>query len=77
MLEAQQVIALRLAKLARGGPAARKEAHRMVAEKIAASIRAAQIVSAAAARGRAQDGTDAALRLVRRRVRANRKRLSK
>ena len=39
--EAQRVIALRLAKLAAGGPAADREARRMVTEKIAASTEAA------------------------------------
>jgi hypothetical protein len=40
-LESHQVIALRLVKLAKGGKAAQKEAHRMVAEKIAAAQAAA------------------------------------
>ncbi len=40
-LEAQNVIALRLTKLAKGGPKAQKEAHRMVSEKVLASIEAA------------------------------------
>ena len=40
-LESHQVIALRLVKLAKGGEAAQKEAHRMVAEKIAAAQAAA------------------------------------
>jgi len=39
-LEAQRVIALRLMKLAAGGPAAQKEAQKMVDEKIAASLEA-------------------------------------
>jgi hypothetical protein len=34
--EAQQVIGLRLMKLALGGPVARREANRMVAEKVIA-----------------------------------------
>ena len=40
-LEAQRVIALRLAKLAAGGAPAQNEAHRMVTEKVAASAEAA------------------------------------
>jgi hypothetical protein len=40
-IEAQRVIALRLMKLAAGGPAAKVEAHKMVAEKLAASAEAA------------------------------------
>ena len=39
-LEAQEVIKLRLVKLASGGPAAQVEAQRMINEKILASIEA-------------------------------------
>ncbi len=39
--EAQAVVALRLVKLAWGGPAAQAEASQMVSEKISASIEAA------------------------------------
>jgi hypothetical protein len=39
--ESHQVIALRLSKLAQGGEAAQKEAHRMLAEKITAAQAAA------------------------------------
>lgn len=76
-LEAQQVIALRLMKIAQGGPAAAKEAHRMVAEKLDAAAAAATMVTAAAARGSRSGGTDAVVRMLRRRVRANRKRLAR
>ena len=75
MIEAQQVIALRLAKLALGGPAARGEARRMVAEKADAAAKAAGLMTAAALRGRAHAGADQAVRMLRRRVRANKKRL--
>ncbi|MDE2362104.1 MAG: hypothetical protein KGM42_05450 [Hyphomicrobiales bacterium] len=37
-IESQQVIALRLAQLAMGGPAASREARRMVSEKAAAAV---------------------------------------
>ncbi|HEY5237640.1 MAG TPA: hypothetical protein VIJ62_04605 [Rhizomicrobium sp.] len=40
-LEAQRVIALRVMKLAKGGPAAQKEARKMVNEKMLASVEAA------------------------------------
>jgi hypothetical protein len=40
-LESQRVIALRLSKMAAGGPAAEKEARRMVTEKITAAVEAA------------------------------------
>jgi hypothetical protein len=39
-MDAQRVIALRLAKLAKGGPAAYRESRRMVVEKVAASAEA-------------------------------------
>jgi hypothetical protein len=74
-LEAQQVIALRVLKLSRGGAAARREAHRMVAEKVNAAGKAAGMMAAAGARGAPDGGADAVMRMLRRRVRANRKRL--
>ncbi len=74
-MEAQQVIALRLMALARGGPAAKREAHRMVAEKLDATAAAAGMMAAALARGAPDGGADAVVRMLRRRVRNNRKRL--
>lgn len=74
-LESQQVIALRLMKLATGGPAATREAHRMVAEKVAAVQNAGGMVASAMARGASDGGSDAVVRMLRQRVRANRKRL--
>jgi len=74
-MEAQQVIALRLMKLAAGGKAAKPEARRMVAEKVAAAQTAAGLMTAAALRGAPDGGADAVVRMLRRRVRANRKRL--
>jgi hypothetical protein len=67
-LESHQVIALRLAKLAKGGQAAQKEAQRMVTEKIAAAE--------AAALKLAMGGTAASVMSdYRKKVRANRARL--
>ncbi|MBV9571916.1 MAG: hypothetical protein JO056_11815 [Alphaproteobacteria bacterium] len=40
-LAAQRVIGLRMLKLAQNGPGAAQEAHRMVAEKVTASMEAA------------------------------------
>jgi hypothetical protein len=40
-VEAQRVITLRMMKLAKGGPEAQKEAHKMVKEKLVASMEAA------------------------------------
>ena len=69
-LEAQRVIALRLAKLARGDAAARKEAQRMANEKIAASIEAGLTLASGGSPERV-------LRRYRALMRANAKRLSK
>lgn len=75
--EAQQVIALRMAKLAFGGPAAMLEARRMVNEKLEASAKAAGMVSAAMMRGAPDGGADQVVQMLRREVRANKRRLSK
>jgi len=74
-LEAQQVIALRLMKLAMGGAAATQEAHLIVSEKVAATSRAVGMVAAAMARGTFDGGADAVMRMLRQEVQANRKRL--
>jgi len=69
-LEAQQVIGLRLLKLTLGGPAASREANRMVAEKMTAFGEASA--------GVATGGTPASVvKGYRKRVRANRRRLTK
>jgi hypothetical protein len=75
-LEAQQVIALRMAKLALGGPAAALEARRMLTEKVDASAKVAGMVSVAMLRGVPDGGADQVVRMLRRKVRANRRRLS-
>jgi hypothetical protein len=68
--EAQRVIALRLMKLAAGGPAAELEARRMVTEKIAASAEAAATL--------AMGGSpETVLRRYRTIMRANKRRLSR
>lgn len=75
-LEAQQVIALRMMRMALGGPKAASEAHLMIAEKVAAANRAATLSAAAALTGQT-DGADRVVRMLRQRVRANRRRLLK
>lgn len=67
--ESQQVIALRLQKLACGGPDAHIEAHRMVAEKIVAVAETAFSIATGAR-------PDEIVRDFRRRVGANARRLS-
>lgn len=69
-LESQQVIGLRLTKLALGGPAASREAARMVIEKATALGEAATKI--------ATGGTaHAVVKGYRKKVRANRRRLIK
>lgn len=76
--EAQRVIALRLMRIAAGGARGRAEAQRMVTEKLAAAAEA----QAAAAASTITGGVGAragkkALSVYRKRVRANRRRLSR
>ena len=66
--EAQRVIALRLMKLAQGGPAAQLEAQKMVSEKIMASTEAAM----ALASGRSPESVVRRYRTI---IRTNEKRL--
>ena len=76
--EAWAVIALRMTKLALGGAAAQRERQRMVSEKVAAAAEA-QIAAglALAANGRRRAAGKKALAVYRKRVRANRRRLSR
>jgi hypothetical protein len=68
--ETQQVIALRLLKLTWGGSAARSEANRMVTEKIAA-------IAETAAKVTTGSTASSVVKSYRKKVRANRQRLSK
>jgi hypothetical protein len=76
-LEAQQVIALRLAKFATGGDPHGHEARRMVTEKAAAVVDAQIGLMQAMATGQLEHAPSRALAVYRRKVRANRRRLSK
>jgi hypothetical protein len=69
-LESNRVIGLRLAKLMRGGKGARREAERMVSEKIRAAAKAGASLMAGAS-------SDEIVRQYRKRVKANAKRLSR
>lgn len=76
-LEAQTVVGLRLLKLAAGGAAAEAEARRMVSEKAEAAA-ALQAMALTGALGfTAPAATAKAMRHVRRKVRANRRRLTR
>lgn len=67
--EAQQVVALRMAKLMAGGPTAALEAQHMLSEKVWAAGEAAMIVAAGGKPRKVVQG-------YRRKVRANKRRLS-
>jgi len=67
-LEAQEVVALRLLRLAEGGRAAEAEANRMVDEKVSAFLEAANTLASGGA-------AEEVVRKLRRRVRANGRRL--
>lgn len=68
--ESQQVIGLRLMKLAAGGPGAQAEAHRMVNEKTAAIVEAAITLATGGSATKV-------VRRYRTHVRANQRRLSR
>lgn len=74
-LEAQQVIGLRLAKLAGGGAAAAVEIDRMVSEKMTAALEAQQAAMRAILTGNTTQIPLRTLALYRRKMRANRTRL--
>ena len=75
-MEAQQVIGLRLMKMALGGPAAEAEMRHMVEEKVKATQTAATLMMAAALQGRADEGPGDVVRMLRKEVRDNRDRLT-
>lgn len=75
--EAQRVMALRLMRIAAGGSRGRDEARRMVTEKVAALAQAQAVVTASAIGGGTGHGAGKkVLGVYRKRVRANRRRLS-
>jgi hypothetical protein len=75
-MEAQSVVALRMLRFASGG--ARSEANRMVAEKVAAAAEAQAAAAVAAASGRQPHVVAGkALNVYKKRVRANKRRLSR
>ena len=77
-LEAQSVIALRMLSLAAGGARAEAETSRMVTEKIVAAGEAHVAAAAAAMRGHKKHVVAGkALNVYSKRVRANRRRLSR
>ena len=75
-LEASTVIGLRTLKIAAGGPAATAEANRMVQEKIDAAAELQMLAMTGGLGVTAPGATKKALALYRRKVRANRRRLT-
>lgn len=73
--EASTVVGLRIARLALGGPAADREAHLMMTEKIGAAVELQTALLTGALGATALSGTQATLKHYRRKVRANRRRL--
>ena len=77
-VEAQSVIALRMLRLASGGAGMETEATRMVTEKVAAAAEAQTVAMVAAMGGHPQHVVAGkTLKVYRKRVRANRRRLSR
>jgi hypothetical protein len=77
-IEAQSVIALRMMRLAAGGARGRAEASRMVAEKVGALAAAQTAAAAAILTGRREKiVAGKVLSTYRKRVRANRRRLTR
>jgi hypothetical protein len=77
-IEAQSVVALRMTRLASGGGGTQAEMGRMILEKAAAVTEAQFAATAAAAAGNKDHViAEKALKIFRKRVRANRRRLSR
>ncbi len=72
-----QVMALRLAKIARGGKRGQAESQLMVSEKIAATFQAQAIMMRSMLTGSPGKGSQAVTRLYARKVAANKRRLGK
>ena len=74
-IEAQQVIALRLAKMAGAARTCTRKPSLMVSEKLEAIAQGGQMMISAALSGKHDLGADQVVKLYRRKVRANRRRL--
>ena len=77
-LEAQRVIALRLMRIAAGGALAESEASRMITEKVEALGEAQTVAAIATLKGRnSRQVARKVFRVYKKRVRGNRRRLTK
>lgn len=72
-----QVMALRLAKIGRGGKRGQAESHLMVSEKITAGLQAQAIMARSWLTGSPEKGSNAVTKLYARKVAANKRRLGK
>ena len=72
-----QVMALRLAKIGRGGKRGQAESSLMVSEKVAAAVEAQSIMARALMSGSPKKGVAAVTRMYSRKVAANKRRLGK
>jgi hypothetical protein len=75
--DAQRVIALRFMRLATGGASGQAEAHRMISEKPTALVEAQFAAAGALAGGSSAVATRKILAVYKKRVRANKRRLSR
>jgi hypothetical protein len=75
--DAQRVITLRLMRLASGGASAQTEAKRMISEKPAALLEAQIAAATALGGGKRNSAAKKALGVYKKRVRTNRRRLSR
>ena len=76
-MAAQNVAVLRLMRLAAGGTSSQAEVRRMVSEKFAALAEAHIIGTTAAVTGRSANAAGKIFQIYQKRVRANRRRLSR
>ncbi len=74
-IESNQVIAMRLTKMALGGPDVQREAELMVSEKMDAMLKSSQMLMMGTLGGRHDMGAGNVMRHYRSKVRANRRRL--
>ncbi len=74
-IESQQVIAMRLTKMALGGPDVKRETELMVSEKMETMAESSRMIMMAALGGSTDLGADKVMTLYRKKVRANRNRL--
>jgi hypothetical protein len=75
--DAQRVIALRLMRLASGGASAQTEAKRMISEKPAALLEAQIAAATAVGSGKSNSAAKKVFGVYKKRVRTNRRRLSR